>query len=300
MAGLVYGLNSVGVAIGPSLGALGVAGFAIAFALQGILANIFAGVLIQIRRPFEIGHLVKLGDYLGRVDDVTLRTVVMTSVTGEQIIIPCATVIDETIENWSANRYLRSDVIVGVDYDADVDEAIEVLTEAMSGLDGALADRPEQDRHRRVRRQQRRHPPAGVARPRATSISSTSAIAWRVPRSTPSTVRASASRSRSGRSTSHPGRRSSGSRRTMTWAFSRRPRRPAHDRDASSVSPVTRPRHVPGASGVIARCRRTADGACSTNSSRGTRRRRPTSSPSGSTANVTSSGRIMARACGAS
>ncbi len=142
IAGLVYGLNSVGVAIGPLLGALGVAGFAIAFALQGILANILAGVLIQIRRPFEIGHLVKLGDYLGRVDDVTLRTVVMTSVTGEQVITPCSTVIDETIENWSANRYRRADVIVGIDYDADVDEAIDVLSEAMAGVDGALTDRP--------------------------------------------------------------------------------------------------------------------------------------------------------------
>ena len=142
VVGLVYGLNQVGVAIGPLLGALGVAGFAIAFALQGILANTLAGVLIQIRRPFEIGHLVKLGDYLGRIDDVTLRTVVMTSVTGEQVIIPCATVIDETIENWTANRYRRADVIVGIDYDADVDEAIEVLTEAVNGVDGALTDRP--------------------------------------------------------------------------------------------------------------------------------------------------------------
>ena len=142
IAGLVYGLNSVGVAIGPLLGALGVAGFAIAFALQGILANILAGVLIQIRRPFEIGHLVKLGDYLGRVDDVTLRTVVLTSVTGAQVITPCSTVIDETIENWSANRYRRADVIVGIDYDADVDEAIDVLSEAMAGVDGALTDRP--------------------------------------------------------------------------------------------------------------------------------------------------------------
>lgn len=140
--GLVYGLNQVGVAIGPLLGALGVAGFAVAFALQGILANTLAGVLIQIRRPFEIGHLVKLGDYHGRIDDVTLRTVVMTSVTGEQVIIPCATVIDETIENWTANRYRRADVIVGIGYDADVDEAIEVLTTAMRGIDGALTDRP--------------------------------------------------------------------------------------------------------------------------------------------------------------
>jgi len=140
---LVYGLNSVGVAVGPLLGALGVAGFAVAFALKDILANILAGVLIQIRRPFEIGHLVKLGEgeYLGRVDDVTLRTVVMTSVGGEQVIIPCSQVIDGSIENWSANRYRRADVIVGVDYDADVDHAVDILRSAMADVDGALTDR---------------------------------------------------------------------------------------------------------------------------------------------------------------
>lgn len=139
--GLVYGLNSIGVAIGPLLGALGVAGFAVAFALQGILSNVLAGVLIQIRRPFEVGHIVKLGDHLGTIDDVTLRTVIMTSVGGEQIIIPCASVIDETIENWTANRYRRADLLVGIDYDADLDEAIDVLTAAMTEIDGALTDR---------------------------------------------------------------------------------------------------------------------------------------------------------------
>ena len=85
---------------------------------------------------------MKLSDYLGRIDDVTLRTVVMTSVGGEQIIIPCSHVIDGTIENWSANRYRRADLTVGIDYDADVDHAVEVLTRAMSEIDGALPDRP--------------------------------------------------------------------------------------------------------------------------------------------------------------
>ncbi len=140
--GLVYGLSAVGVAIGPLVGALGVAGVAVAFALQDILGNVLAGVLIQIRRPFDVGHIVKLGDYLGRVDDVTLRTVIMTSVGGEQVIIPCADVIDNPIENWTANRFRRTDMIVGVDYGADIDQAIDVLTRAMNEIEGAVHDKP--------------------------------------------------------------------------------------------------------------------------------------------------------------
>ena len=134
----VYGLNSIGVAVGPLVGALGIGGFAIAFALKDILKNILAGVLIQIRRPFEIGHLIKLSDYLGRVQEVTLRTVVVDAVDGEQIIIPCADVISNPIENWSANEHRRADVIIGVPYDADLDEIIPALGDAMREVDGAI------------------------------------------------------------------------------------------------------------------------------------------------------------------
>ncbi len=139
---LIYGLSAIGVAVGPLLGALGVTGFAVAFALQDILRNLLAGVLIQVRRPFEIGHLVVLNDHLGRVRDVTLRTVIMDAVDGEQVIIPCHDVISNAIENWSANdNQRRSAVVIGVPYDADLDAIIGELIEAMRDVEGALAGR---------------------------------------------------------------------------------------------------------------------------------------------------------------
>jgi len=134
----VYGLNSIGVAVGPLVGALGIGGLAIAFALQDVLKNVFAGVLIQIRRPFEIGHLIKLSDYLGRVQDVTLRTVILDAVDGEQIIIPSGDVISNPIENWSANGHRRTDVTIGVPYDADLDEVIPLLKDAMQEVQGEI------------------------------------------------------------------------------------------------------------------------------------------------------------------
>lgn len=139
--GFVYGLNSVGVAVGPLVGALGIGAFAVAFALRDILQNILAGVVIQLRRPFEIGHLIKLTDYLGRVQDVTLRTVVIDAVDGEQIIIPCHNVISDAIENWSANEHRRADVVIGVPYDCDLDSTLPALADAMRDVEGAIDSR---------------------------------------------------------------------------------------------------------------------------------------------------------------
>ena len=52
---LVYSLESLGVAIGPLLGALGIVGIALAFAFRDILENFIAGIMLQLQRPFRYG-----------------------------------------------------------------------------------------------------------------------------------------------------------------------------------------------------------------------------------------------------
>ena len=63
IVGLVYALESLGVAVGPVLGALGIAGIALAFALQDILENFVAGILLQLKRPFTYGDQVAINDH---------------------------------------------------------------------------------------------------------------------------------------------------------------------------------------------------------------------------------------------
>ena len=57
--GLVVGLTTVGVPLAPLAGGLSIVGLAVAFALKSILNNLLSGIMIQIRQPFQIGHLVK-------------------------------------------------------------------------------------------------------------------------------------------------------------------------------------------------------------------------------------------------
>ena len=75
VAGFVYALVALRVQIGPLLGALGIGGIALAFALQDILQNLVAGIIIQARRPFRRGDQVRIDNYEGVVDDIDLRNV---------------------------------------------------------------------------------------------------------------------------------------------------------------------------------------------------------------------------------
>lgn len=86
--GVVYAFSSLGIRLGPLLGALGVGGIAIAIALQDILQNFVAGVLLQVRRPFRVGEQVGLGEFEGVVRDVNLRTVELSGYDGVTVYLP--------------------------------------------------------------------------------------------------------------------------------------------------------------------------------------------------------------------
>ncbi len=142
--GLVYGLEELGVAIGPALGALGIFGIALAFAVQDVLENFVSGVLLQLRRPFTAGDEVETSDYQGTVVQVDSRAVVIHTPAGETVRIPSATVIKQPIVNLTARRARRTTIVVGVAYGTSLAQATQVLTDALGATEGVL-DSPAPD-----------------------------------------------------------------------------------------------------------------------------------------------------------
>ncbi len=138
--GLIYALEGLGVAIAPLLGALGIAGIAIAFALQDILENFVAGIMLQLRRPFTSGDEIESGDHEGTVVAVDARTVTVLTPDGETIRLPSAEVIKNPIINHTTNGQRRTTVDVGVAYDTDLDQAAQIAIDAASAVDGVAAD----------------------------------------------------------------------------------------------------------------------------------------------------------------
>ncbi len=138
IVGFVYSLEGLGVQIGPVLGALGIAGIALAFALQDILENFVAGVLLQLQRPFTYGDQVSINDHEGTVHEIDTRLVTLITPAGETIKIPSATVIKSDINNYTAQGARRTTLPVGVAYGTDLRQATAVLEQAVRSVDGVL------------------------------------------------------------------------------------------------------------------------------------------------------------------
>lgn len=142
VVGFIYALSSLGVRVGPLLGALGLGGLVLALALQKPVENFFAGVILQARRPFTVGDTVKLGEHLGRVTDIDSRTTVLRSLDGTSIRIPNARVADGDIVNLTRNPVRRSTLEVGVSYDTELDIATAALGIAISRVQRIAQEPP--------------------------------------------------------------------------------------------------------------------------------------------------------------
>ncbi len=137
--GIVYALDLLGVRLGPVLGALGVGGIALAFALQDILQNFVAGVLLQVRRPFKVREQIRSGDFEGTVRDVNLRTVELTTFDGLTVYLPNADVLKTPIVNYTRTPHSRTTLTVGLAYATNLEPARQILIAACTGVAGVQA-----------------------------------------------------------------------------------------------------------------------------------------------------------------
>src|SRR5262245_55560218 len=80
---------------------LGIAGIVIGFALQDIVKQFAAGVLLLMLRPFRVGDQVKIGAFEGRVVEVQIRATVLKTKDGDEVMIPNADVYTNAIVNSS-------------------------------------------------------------------------------------------------------------------------------------------------------------------------------------------------------
>lgn len=138
LVGIVYALNELGVQIGPLIGALGISGIAIAFALTAILENVFASVVLKTRRPIRVGDQISTQDHSGMVEEINFRTVVLRNFDGETVILPSSLVTNDVVVNHTEHGIRRTVLAVGVAYGTDLARAQDVILEAVHSVDGVL------------------------------------------------------------------------------------------------------------------------------------------------------------------
>ncbi|BDH44668.1 mechanosensitive ion channel protein MscS [Salmonella enterica subsp. enterica serovar Choleraesuis] len=138
---LIAALGRVGVQTASVIAVLGAAGLALGLALQGSLSNLAAGVLLVTFRPFRTGEYVDLGGTAGTVTSVHIFSTTLRTVDGKIIIIPNGKIISGNITNFSREPERRNEFIIGVGYDADIDQVKQTLRELVDADDRILKNR---------------------------------------------------------------------------------------------------------------------------------------------------------------
>ncbi|PKH22659.1 mechanosensitive ion channel protein MscS [Enterobacterales bacterium CwR94] len=138
---LIAALGRIGVQTASVIAVLGAASLAFAISLQGSLSNLAAGVLLVTFRPFRAGEFVDLGGIMGTVLNVQIFSTTMRSSDGKIVVVPNAKILAGNIVNYSREPERRNEFIIGVSYDADVDQVIGLLREVVEADERVLKDR---------------------------------------------------------------------------------------------------------------------------------------------------------------
>ena len=93
-------LDNLGVNITALVAGLGIGGIAIALAVQTVLGDLFASLSITLDKPFEVGDFLILGDVLGTVERIGIKSTRLRSLSGEQIIISNGDLLSSRLHNY--------------------------------------------------------------------------------------------------------------------------------------------------------------------------------------------------------
>lgn len=123
-----------------ALGSLGVLSIAAGFAFQDILSNLLAGILLIFRQPFVAGDQIEVADVYGTVEGITIRETRIRTPQGHLVVVPNADVYTNNIDVQTNQGHVRTDLAVGIEYDADLGRARELAMDVLTGTAGVLPD----------------------------------------------------------------------------------------------------------------------------------------------------------------
>ncbi|MCM1983590.1 mechanosensitive ion channel family protein [Lyngbya confervoides] len=131
--GLVFLLDNLGFDISAVVASLGIGGIAVALASQGILADLFSYFSILLDRPFEIGDFVIIGDLVGTVEHIGIKTTRLRSLGGEEWVASNTDLTGSRIQNFRRMERRRIAFSLGVTYETGQEkiEAIPSLIQAV-------------------------------------------------------------------------------------------------------------------------------------------------------------------------
>ena len=142
--GIVFLLDNLGFKISTVIAGLGIGGVAIALAVQAILGDLFSYFAIFFDRPFEIGDFIIVGDYLGTVEHIGVKTTRVRSLSGEQLVFSNADLTNSRLRNYKRMGKRRVVFKLGVTYQTSLKQLKEIpviITNIIKNIKDTTFDR---------------------------------------------------------------------------------------------------------------------------------------------------------------
>lgn len=135
--GITVGLKIAGLDLTPIIAA---GAFGIGFALQDLIMNFLAGVMILTARHYTIGDAIKVNGTLGKIMEIQTRATILKAFDGTKIVVPNAVLFKNQVTNYSGNPFRRLSLVTGVAYGSDLKKVMKTVLETVQNIKGVLAD----------------------------------------------------------------------------------------------------------------------------------------------------------------
>ena len=105
----------------------GISAIVFGFAFKDIGENFLAGIILALKRPFEIGDIIEIQGDKGTVKDLDLRITHLRNAEGKDIYIPNSSIIKNTLTNYTKDGFLRINFMIGIAPECDIEETRKLI-----------------------------------------------------------------------------------------------------------------------------------------------------------------------------
>ena len=139
----IFSFQFINIDLGGLAVIFGLLSVGIGFGLQNVTANFIAGIILLIEKPIKVGDFVTVGETLGLVRAINMRSTTIRSLQNVSVIVPNSEFTSQRVINWShQDPLVRLDIDVGVHYDSDLDKVFKSLLDAAKACKDVL-DNPK-------------------------------------------------------------------------------------------------------------------------------------------------------------
>ncbi|WP_246372979.1 mechanosensitive ion channel family protein [Marilutibacter spongiae] len=133
-------LSILGVPMTSAFALLGAAGLAVGLALKDSLSNIASGVMLVTLKPFKVGDVVTINGETGKVESISIFQTRLRGPDNNTIVLPNSLITTDSIINLTPDVMRRVEIVIGIGYGDDIDEARRIALDLMNGDKRVLAE----------------------------------------------------------------------------------------------------------------------------------------------------------------